>query len=72
MGTIRAVVDSDVLIDFLQGIEAARSEINRYNPALYSVISWMEVMCGTELEQLLRMRLVMPPEHAHMPGLISI
>ena len=48
---MRAVIDSDVLIDFLQGNEAARTEINRYDPALYSVISWMEVMCGAENDE---------------------
>jgi predicted nucleic acid-binding protein len=48
MGIMKAVIDSDVLIDFLQGIEAAKVEINRYDPALYSIISWMELMCGAE------------------------
>lgn len=50
MGYVKAVIDSDVLIDFLQGIPEAETEINRYDEPLYSVISWMEVMCGAETE----------------------
>jgi predicted nucleic acid-binding protein len=41
-----AVIDSDVLIDYLQGVEAAKVEIGRYRSPLYSVISWMEIMVG--------------------------
>jgi predicted nucleic acid-binding protein len=45
---MKAVIDSDILIDYLQGIAAAKSEIARYDPSLYSVVSWMEIMCGAE------------------------
>jgi len=50
MGIVKAVIDSDVLIDFLQGLPEAEMEINRYSEPLYSVISWMEVMVGAETE----------------------
>ena len=43
---MKAVFDSDVLIDYLQGVDQARREIQRYKSPLYSIISWMEVMCG--------------------------
>lgn len=43
---MKAVIDSDVLIDFLQGIEAARTELARYRQPAYSIISWMELHCG--------------------------
>lgn len=43
---MKAVIDSDILIDYLQGVPAARAEISRYSQPLYSIISWMEVMCG--------------------------
>ncbi|MGK0189485.1 MAG: putative nucleic acid-binding protein [Verrucomicrobiales bacterium] len=43
---MKALIDSDVLIDYLQGEPQAKAEINRYDDALYSVVSWMEVMCG--------------------------
>jgi len=48
---MKAVIDSDVLIDFLQGVDAAAAEIDRYDDACYSIISWMEVMIGAETDQ---------------------
>jgi predicted nucleic acid-binding protein len=45
---MKAVLDSDILIDFLQGVQAAADEIKSYDAPLYSVISWMEVMIGAE------------------------
>ncbi len=45
---MKALIDSDVLIDFLQGIDAAAAEIDRYDDACYSIISWMEVMISAE------------------------
>ena len=47
---MKAVIDSDVLIDFLQGVSAAAIEIDRYDDPCYSVISWMEVMSGADTE----------------------
>ena len=46
--TVRAIFDSDVLIDFLQGREEARQEFRNYAKWEISVISWMEVMSGVE------------------------
>ena len=46
--TLRAILDSDVLIDFLQGREEARQEFRNYAKWEISVISWMEVMSGVE------------------------
>ncbi len=45
---MKALIDSDVLIDYLQGISKAKAEISRYESPLYSSISWMEIMCGAE------------------------
>lgn len=47
---MKAVIDSDILIDYLQGIDQARMEINRYSQPLYSIISWMEIMCGADTD----------------------
>jgi len=47
---MKAVLDSDVLIDFLQGHKKAAEEIARYDDLHYSVISWMEVMGGAETQ----------------------
>jgi predicted nucleic acid-binding protein len=58
---MKAVIDSDVLIDFLQGDRRAAEEIDRYDDLRYSVISWMEVMCGADTE----------PEKAAAKGLLE-
>ena len=50
MGATKAVIDSDVLIDFLQGLDAAAAEIDRYEDPCYSVISWMAVMIAAETD----------------------
>ncbi len=47
---MKAVIDSDVLIDYLQGVPQAQAEISRYSDPCYSVISWIEVMCGADTE----------------------
>ena len=43
---MKAVFDSDVLIDYLQGVPAARSELARYRRPAYSIISFMELLTG--------------------------
>jgi predicted nucleic acid-binding protein len=48
---MKAIIDSDVLIDFLQGVPAAAAEIDAYDSPLYSVISWMEVIVGAKTNE---------------------
>lgn len=48
---MKALLDRNILIDYLNGIKAARSEIDRYAPALISSITWMEVMVGAVPEE---------------------
>lgn len=43
---MKAVIDSDVLIDYLQGTPAAKVEIARYRRPHYSIISLMELLAG--------------------------
>jgi len=45
---MRAIIDSDVLIDYLQGLDKAKQEIERYFKREISVISWMEIMAGAD------------------------
>ena len=45
---MKAVIDSDVLIDYLQGVPAAKRELSLYSDRCISLVSWMEVMCGAE------------------------
>jgi predicted nucleic acid-binding protein len=51
MAAMKAVIDSDVLIDFLHGIAAARDELERYRQPHYSIITWMELHCGARDER---------------------
>ncbi len=41
-----AVIDSNILIDYLSGVTAAKTELNRHKQASISIVSWMEVMSG--------------------------
>jgi predicted nucleic acid-binding protein len=44
---VRAVIDTNILVDYLRGIPFAATELALYkNPAI-STISWIEVMAGT-------------------------
>ena len=43
---MRALLDTNILIDYVAGVEAARDEIARYDAPLISTITWMEVMVG--------------------------
>jgi predicted nucleic acid-binding protein len=45
---VRAIIDSDVLVDYLQGVETARTEINRYARREISIISWIEILAGAD------------------------
>ncbi|MGV8891620.1 MAG: type II toxin-antitoxin system VapC family toxin [Burkholderiaceae bacterium] len=43
---VKALFDTNILIDFLNGIEAADQEIKRHPDKAISLITWMEVMAG--------------------------
>lgn len=43
---MNAVLDTNVLIDNLNGVAAARTEIARYERVTISVVTWIEVMAG--------------------------
>lgn len=45
---MRALLDTNILIDFLNGIEAARRELARYGSPAISVITWIEVLVGAK------------------------
>ena len=55
MGLI-ACVDSDVLIDYFDGIQAAGDELSRYEGLLISRIVWMELLAGAPAEGPRKMR----------------
>lgn len=45
---MNALIDSDVLLDFLDGFAAAARELARYSERCVSIISWMELMAGAK------------------------
>lgn len=44
---VKALFDTNILIDYLNAVPAARNEIARYSDAAISAVSWIEVMVGT-------------------------
>ncbi len=54
---MKAVFDTNILIDYLNGIEAAANEFSLYDDKLISIITFIEVMVGAnspEEESVLR------------------
>jgi len=45
---MKAVFDTNILIDYLNGIEAARAELAQYSTRQISVISFIEVLVGAK------------------------
>lgn len=43
----RALFDTNILIDYLNGFEASKVEIYRYRERLVSIVTWMEVLAGS-------------------------
>jgi len=43
---VKALFDTNILVDFLQGQTAAREEFGRYDDLAISIVTWMEVMAG--------------------------
>jgi predicted nucleic acid-binding protein len=46
--------DSDVLIDYFDGVAAAAEELSRYERVAISRITWMEVLVGAPTDILAR------------------
>lgn len=46
---MKALFDSNILIDYLNGIAAAKEEFQHYESRAISVLTWMEVMVGGDL-----------------------
>ncbi len=44
---VKALFDTNILIDYLLGIDAAKQELARYEYRAISTITWMEVLVGT-------------------------
>jgi predicted nucleic acid-binding protein len=47
---VKALFDTNILIDYLNAIPEARNELGLYQETSISIITWMEVMVGAEPE----------------------
>ncbi len=61
MAPVNAVVDTNILIDYLNGSQKARLELDSFENVHLSIVSWMEVLVGavevdeeSEIRQFLR------------------
>ncbi|RKU04346.1 VapC toxin family PIN domain ribonuclease [Burkholderia sp. Nafp2/4-1b] len=43
---VNALFDTNILIDYLGGVEAARTELARYDYRAISIVTWMEILVG--------------------------
>lgn len=46
IGMVSALFDTNILIDYLNGVEQAKGELDRYSDKAISLVTWMEVMVG--------------------------
>jgi predicted nucleic acid-binding protein len=43
---VKALFDTNILVDYLNAVPEARTELQRYPEKAISIITWMEVMVG--------------------------
>jgi predicted nucleic acid-binding protein len=43
---VKAVVDTNILVDYLNGVTKAREELDSYEDLYVSLITWMEILIG--------------------------
>ncbi|MBT2795364.1 type II toxin-antitoxin system VapC family toxin [Paraburkholderia strydomiana] len=48
---VKALFDTNILIDYLNGVGAAKKELARYEYRAISAITWMEVLVGASAEE---------------------
>lgn len=48
---LKALFDTNILIDYLKGIEPAQAELDRHRQRLISIVTWMEVQAGVRNEE---------------------
>jgi len=51
VASVKALFDTNILIDYLNGVGAAAKELARHDAALISRITWMEVLAGVRLPE---------------------
>lgn len=51
MGPVKAVFDTNILVDYLNGHQEAAEELRRYSELVISRITWIEVLAGASPEE---------------------
>ncbi len=47
---VKALFDTNILVDYLNAVPQARAELQRYTEKAVSIVTWMEVMVGASVE----------------------
>jgi predicted nucleic acid-binding protein len=47
---VKALFDTNILIDYLNAVPQAREELQRYEQRSISIVTWMEVLIGAPAE----------------------
>jgi predicted nucleic acid-binding protein len=45
---VKAVFDTNILVDYLNGVAAASRELDKYEEVSISIVTWMEVLAGAD------------------------
>ncbi|HEX2592578.1 MAG TPA: type II toxin-antitoxin system VapC family toxin [Rhizomicrobium sp.] len=45
---MKALFDTNILIDYLNNVKPAKAELARYSDKAISIVTWMEVMVGSD------------------------
>lgn len=48
---MKALFDTNILIDYLNGVDGSKKELGRYDHRLISIVTWMEVLAGARGEE---------------------
>jgi len=48
---MNAVIDTNILIDYLKGIDSASEELSLYQQPYISIITWIEIMVGSQSDE---------------------
>lgn len=48
---VKALFDTNILIDYLNGLSGAKKELERYEYRAISMITWMEVLVGASSDE---------------------
>lgn len=48
---MKGLFDTNILIDYLAGVDAAETELGKYRERLISAVTWMELLVGVRNEE---------------------